>query len=223
MNNHDDTVHKKVYSNLEESKRARNAHNEGKGLSYEENKFNSHNFTKLSQQRGYTKQQEQEVKTSFNRWAGENRNPNESQKVTAKHSPPEGDKGHVYGNSSGRYVATEEYKTSSEAKEKLATPPSNKMDTRQEVRVHGDQIRGTVAPQRQWTAEAKNTGDGIERKGGGTQIYTNGGFKSGAVKSHGPEQKMQESPTTKKQDSFGIDMSKAEKSHSSNHNYGKSK
>ena len=88
------------------------------------------------------------------------------------------------------------------------------MTQREEVRVHGNQIRGTVAPQPGWSEEARKNGDNVERKGGGTQIYTNGGYESNAVQSKkGTTYDMKSSDNSKsKVDEYGVDLSKAEKS-----------
>lgn len=215
-------IRQRVLSNIEASRKSREANNEGKGLNYDEHKFTSKNFDKLMEQRGKSKEEAQEIKSSFNKWAGENKDPNLSQDVTAKHSRPEGDKGYVYSTkgsdrpASGNYVGAEKIDNVNEAKSRYATPTSNKMTQREEVRVHGDQVRGTVAPQPGWTQEAKKSGDNVERKGGGTQIYTKGGYASNAVQSQkGTTYDMKTSDASKsKTDEYGVDLSKAEKSHS---------
>ena len=225
-------IRERVLANLEASRKAREANNEGKGLNYDEHKFTSKNFDKLMEQRGVSKEDAQQAKTSFNKWAGDPRNPNLSkdeitkdpkisQEVTAKHSRPEGEVGYVYSTkgtegASGKYVATEKIDKIDEAKSRYATPVYNQMTEREEVRVHGDQIRGAAAPQPGWTKEAQKGGDNVERKGGGTQIYTNGGKDNGAVKAQeGTKFDMKASNYGKSQvDEFGVDMSKANTSKS---------
>ena len=224
-------MRQRVIANLEASKRAREASNEGNGLNYDEHKFNSKNFDRLMEQRGKTHEEAQETKGSFNKWAGENRDPNMPQEVTAKHSPPEGDRGYVYSTkgseypASGNYVGTEKIDYVDEAKGRYATPTSNQMTQREEVRVHGDQIRGTVAPQPGWSEEARANGDNVERRGGGTQIYTNGGYQSNAVQSQpGTTYDMKtDGDGHINTDEYGVDLSKAETSHNSSqaHDRGK--
>jgi len=213
-------IRQRVLSNIEASRKSRESNNEGKGLNYDEHKFTSKNFDKLMEQRGKSKEEAQEIKSSFNKWAGENKDPNLSQDVTVKRSRPSGDKGYVYSTkggerpASGNYVGAEKYNKVNDAKSKYATPTSNKMTQREEVRVHGNQIRGTVAPQPGWSEEARKNGDNVERKGGGTQIYTNGGYESNAVQSKkGTTYDMKSSDNSKsKVDEYGVDLSKAEKS-----------
>ena len=222
-------IRQRVIANVEESKKAREANNEGKGLSYREYKMSSKNFDRLMEERGVSKEEAQQVKSSFNRWAGDARDPNLSQEVTAKHSPPGGDKGYVYSTkgsdhpASGKYVAAEKLDHADEAKSRYAAPTVNKMTQREEVRVHGDQVRGAAAPQPGWTQEAKKSGDHVERKGGGTQIYTKGGYATKAVESQkGTKYDMKTSGSGKSQtDEFGVDMSKAQKSHSSSQEHSK--
>ena len=66
-------IRQKVLSNIEESKKARESRNEGKGLNYDEHKFTGKNFDKLMEQRGIDKKYAEEAKTSFNKWAGKNK------------------------------------------------------------------------------------------------------------------------------------------------------
>lgn len=214
-------IRQEVLSHIEESKKARAANNEGNGLDYGEHKFSGKNFDRLMEQRGKSKEEAQEAKTSFNKWAGEAKDPDMPQEVTAKHSRPEGDIGYVYGTKdgprspSGEYVGAEKFDKADEAKSRYAAPAKNQMTEREEVRVHGDQVRGIVAPQPEWTKEAAENGDHVERKGGGTQIYTNGGYKSGAVRSQeGTKVDMKKSDAGESQvDEYGVDLSKAEKPH----------
>lgn len=226
-------IRERVLANLEASRRARESHNDH-GLNYAEHKFTSKNFDRLMEQRGKSKEEAREIKQSFNKWADkENKDPNMKQEVTAKHSRPEGERAYVYSNKDGRqasgnYVSPDKMNHADEAKKNLATPAYNQATQREAVNVHGDQVRGTVAPQKQFTEDAKKRGDNVERKGGGTQIYTNGGFASGAVKSvPGTKTEMKTSQESKsaagqrkggdtgksKTDEFGVDLSKAEKSH----------
>ncbi len=80
-----------------------------------------------------SKQEGQETKASFNKWAGENKDPKMDQTVTAKHSRPEGEQAYVYSNkgtqgASGRYSTPEKFEQSKDAKEKLASPAYNQMN-----------------------------------------------------------------------------------------------
>ncbi len=209
-------MRKWVKANIELSQKARKAHNEN-GLNYDEHKFTSKNFDRLMEQRGKTKEEAREIKQSFNKWADkDNKDPKMSQDVTAKHSPPGGDRAYVYSNkdgksASGNYASPKKMYRASTAKKKLATPAYNKATQREEVFVHGDQIRGTVAPQKQFTEDARKIGDNVERKGGGKQIYTNGGFASGAVRSQ--DGTKSSGKTQSKIDEFGVALKKTEKSH----------
>ena len=45
-------IRQRVIANVEESKKAREANNEGKGLSYREYKMSSKNFDRLMEERG---------------------------------------------------------------------------------------------------------------------------------------------------------------------------
>lgn len=213
-------IRQRIIANLEASRKAREAHSEGQGLNYDEHKLSSKNFDRLMRQRGVSKEKAQEVKRSFNKWAGASKDPNMSQTVTTKHSRPEGEKGYVYSTkgsqASGEFVSVEKYDQVETAKGKLAGTVYNQMTQREEVRVFGNQIRGTVAPQPGWTQEAKKNGDNVERKGGGTQIYTNGGYATKATQSQkGTKYDMKTAETdNSKTDEYGVDLSKAEKSHS---------
>ena len=219
-------IRERVINNIEESRRGREASNfKGEGLDYGEHKFTGKNFEKMMRQRGFGEEDIKNAKQSFNKWAPDERDPkvkeagtatkdkNASQDVTAKHSRPEGEKGYVYStdgkSASGVYVADEKIEESDKVKDRYATPASNRVDKRVEVRVHGDQVRGTTAAQPGW---AKEAGDGVERKGGGTQILTNGGFKNNAVREvEGTQYDMKKGDSGKGYtDSYGVTVESTE-------------
>jgi len=182
------STRERITANIEESKNSRTSSNYNKGLNYDEHKLPSKGFDKIMKQRGRDATDTQNAKQSFNKWAPKgNKNPKMAQDVTVKHTPTDGEKGYVYSTKGGKpatgnYVSPTKQSSPEKAKENLALPAKNKATQQNEVRVYGDQIRGTVAPQKQWSAEAAAKGDNAQRSGGGTQILTNGGYRTGAVK-----------------------------------------
>lgn len=182
------STRERIIANIAESKKSRTSSNYNNGLNYEEHKLSSKGFDKLMEQRGVDATDAKNAKQSFNKWAPkENKNPKMAQDVTVKHTPENGEKGYVYSTKGGKpatgnYVSPTKQSSPETAKEKLALPANNKATQQNEVRVYGDQIRGTVAPQNQWSTEAATKDDNTKRNGGGTQILTNGGYKTGAVK-----------------------------------------
>lgn len=182
------STRERIIANIEESQKSRSASNYNKGLNYDEHKLPSKGFDKLMEQRKKNATEVKNAKQSFNKWAPkENKNPSMPQDVTVKHTPENGEKGYVYStkggkSASGNYVSPTKYSSPEKARENMALPADNKATQQKEVRVHGDQIRGTIAPQPQWSAEAAAKGDNAQRSGGGKQILTNGGYRTGAVK-----------------------------------------
>jgi len=182
-------VSERVYKNIEASKEAREHSNFNTGtLDYNEHQFSSKNFDRLLKQRGLSDSEIDNVKKSFNRFSN-SRRPNSSIETVVKHTRPEGEEKFVYssnGDASGVYTTSDIYVDNKTGIDKLATPQNNDFLRADTVRVYGDQIIGTVAPQPVFQLEASIEGrDHIQRIGGGRQSVTNGGYKTGAVQKTG--------------------------------------
>lgn len=136
-------------------------------------KLSSKNFDKLMTQRGLTKKEISTLKASFDRSAGmEVRRAKKGEKFIVTHGEEK---------ASGVFVSKESLgKTPQKRIDKGALPPSNSAKYETVVALDRDQniISGKIAPQ---TKFQKMDPKQAPRNGGGTQIITDGGYKSGAI------------------------------------------
>lgn len=171
-----DRVKKNIALNREASAKSRF---NKKGLSTESAKMSSKNFYKLMKQRGLNDKQIAEAKDSFKDSKGmKTRHAKQGEKFVVTH----GDQ-----SASGVYVSKKSLGSTPEKRiNKGALPPSNKATYETKVELAKDQniVYGKIAPQQKF----KDADPGhARRKGGGQQVITDGGYKSGAIRNKDPK------------------------------------
>lgn len=157
--------------------------NEGQGLTWRQVKINSKNLQKLMKKRGLSQFDTTQLKKSFAKWDGQNNH--KGGNVTARHAKANEKyvitqtKGE---SASGVFVSKKSLGNSPQERiDKGALPPSNKANQEKRVALGKNQnvISGKIAQQPSF--KEQDTAHG-ERRGGGKQVVTAGGFSTGAVK-----------------------------------------
>lgn len=139
-------------------------------------KLSSKNFDKLMQQRGLSKKDASSLKASFDRSSPmQVRHAKKGEQFTVTHGTQ---------NASGIFVSKGSLgKTPDKRINKGALPNSNsaKFETKVALDKNQNLIYGKIAPQSKFQKmDPKQT----PRKGGGTQVITDGGYKKGAIKNN---------------------------------------
>ena len=152
-------------------------------LTAESAKLSSKNFDRLMKERGINKKDAKALKDSFREYRA-GRDPNST--VTVRHilSPERAVNYHSKDGASGTYQTRDIYRDSRTARKRLALPDGNdaKFKSNTIINPHLDNgkqhnvLEGTVARQ-----ERDGEHFGQAREGGGRQIVTDGGYKTGAV------------------------------------------
>ena len=152
---------------LADNRRAIDKNNEGQGLTWRQVKINSKNLQKLMKKRGLSQFDTTQLKKSFAKWDGQNNH--KGGNVTARHAKANEKyvitqtKGE---SASGVFVSKKSLGNSPQERiDKGALPPSNKANQEKRVALGKEQ----------------DPAHG-ERRGGGKQVVTAGGFSTGAVK-----------------------------------------
>ena len=168
---------------LADNRRAIDKNNEGQGLTWRQVKINSKNLQKLMKKRGLSQFDTTQLKKSFAKWDGQNNH--KGGNVTARHAKANEKyvitqtKGE---SASGVFVSKKSLGNSPQERiDKGALPPSNKANQEKRVALGKDQnvISGKIAQQPSFKEQDPAHG---ERRGGGKQVVTAGGFSTGAVK-----------------------------------------
>lgn len=168
---------------LADNRRAIDKNNEGQGLTWRQVKINSKNLQKLMKKRGLSQFDTMQLKKSFAKWDGQNNH--KGGNVTARHAKANEKyvitqtKGE---SASGVFVSKKSLGNSPQERiDKGALPPSNKANQEKRVALGKNQnvISGKIAQQPSF--KEQDTAHG-ERRGGGKQVVTAGGFSTGAVK-----------------------------------------
>ena len=168
---------------LADNRRAIDKNNEGQGLTWRQVKINSKNLQKLMKKRGLSQFDTTQLKKSFAKWDGQNNH--KGGNVTARHAKANEKyvitqtKGE---SASGVFVSKKSLGNSPQERiDKGALPPSNKANQEKRVALGKNQnvISGKIAQQPSF--KDQDTAHG-ERRGGGKQVVTAGGFSTGAVK-----------------------------------------
>ena len=163
-----------IKKNIEESHKAsQKSRFQQSGLTDERTKLSSKNFDKLMSQRDLSKQDSEQLKKSFDQKAGmQTRHAKQGEKFVTTHGTE---------SSSGVFVSKESLgNTPQERQNKGALPHNNPATYETKVELGRDQnlIEGKIAPQSKFSKmDPKQT----PRQGGGEQVVTDGGYKSGAV------------------------------------------
>lgn len=139
-------------------------------------KLSSKNFDKLMQQRGLSKKDSSSLKASFDRSNPmQVRHAKKGEQFTVTHGTQ---------NASGVFVSKGSLgKTPDKRINKGALPNSNsaKYETKVALEKNQNLIYGKIAPQSKFQKmDPKQT----PRKGGGTQVITDGGYKKGAIRNN---------------------------------------
>lgn len=144
-----------------------------KGLSYKKTKLSPKNFERLMAKRGLSPQQISELKLSaLSKNGFKVRHAKSGEKFVTTHGTE---------SSSGIFVSKKSLgKTPAERIDRGALPHSNSAEFETTVALTRDQnlVYSKIAPQRKFS---KMDQKGLPRRGGGEQIITGGGYKSGAV------------------------------------------
>lgn len=167
----------KVRGNISNNQSAIKSSRYGKsGETMQKAKLSSKNFDKLMKQRGLSKKDSAALKASFDR----------SQPMQVRHAQ----KGeqftvtHGTQNASGVFVSKNSLgKTPEKRINKGALPQSNsaKYETKVTLDKNQNLVYGKIAPQPDFQKkDSKQT----PRKGGGTQVITDGGYKNGAIRNN---------------------------------------
>lgn len=208
---------KTIKRNLAETRKAiRSSRFNKSGLTMRKVELSSKNFDRLMEKRGLGKEETAKLKASFDR----------SSKMKVRHAK----KGenfvvtHGEQNASGVFVSKRSLGKTPEARiDKGSLPHSNsaKYETRVALGKEQDLVYGKIAPQSKFQ---KMDPKHIPRKGGGTQIITDGGYKTGAIQnsdSKFPVPSKSKLPTTSQ--SIKQSLSPSKKTSSGSNTGGKSK
>lgn len=164
-----------IYNNINNTRESiKSSRYRQKGETTKNTKLSSKNFDKLMKQRGLSKEDRSSLKNSFDR----------SQPMQVRH----GQKGekftvtHGTQSSSGVFVSEKSLgKTPGQRIDKGALPNCNsaKYETRVVLDKNQNLIYGKIASQPKFQKLDQKQ---QPRKGGGTQVITDGGYKSGAIR-----------------------------------------
>ncbi len=150
-----------------------------KGLTTRKTKLSSKNFDKLMKQRGLSDKDISSLKASFDR----------SSKMQVRHAK----KGesfvvtHGEQNASGVFVSRNSLgKSPAKRIDKGSLPHSNsaKYETKVVLDKNQNLVYGKIAPQSKFKKMDPNQ---VSRNGGGSQVITNGGYNSGAIRNSDPK------------------------------------
>lgn len=169
-----------VKKNIEQTRKGiQNSRYQQSGLTFRKTELSSKNFDKLMKQRGLSKSEISSLKVSSDR----------SEKMQTRHAK-KGEKfvlTHGEQNASGIFASKKSLgKTPEKRIDKGALPHSNsaKYETKVTLDKNQNLVYGKIAPQSKFQKmDPKQT----SRNGGGTQIITDGGYKSGAVRNLDPK------------------------------------
>lgn len=143
------------------------------GLTNKPSKLSSKNFEKLMKTRGLSKQESENLKSSMSKKTFmQVRHAKAGEKFLTTHGTE---------NSSGIFVSKNSLgKSANERINKGALPHSNTADYETKVVLAKDQnlVYGKIAPQSKFS---KMDPKQLSRSGGGEQVITDGGYKSGAI------------------------------------------
>lgn len=141
-------------------------------------KVTSRNFDKMMEQRGLTAEETKQLKSSFQQGTIEMRHGKKGEDFVVTHGEER---------ASGVFVAKQSLgKTPEERIDHGALPASNKANYETRVVLDRDQtlISGKIAEQPDFV---KQDPKHLARDGGGTQIVTDGGYASGAIRQEDPK------------------------------------
>lgn len=192
-----------IKKNVEATRKAtKSSRYQKDGLTSESVNLSSKNFDKLMQNRKLSKEDIVSLKASFKKFESLQKQGFSSKKISAqKTSTDNGSeitarhakKGeqvvitHGQENASGNFVTKESAgKTPDERIDNLALYPTNPADFETKAALDKDQvvIEGKISAQSKFQ---KLDDKGRPRSGGGTQIVTDGGYKSGALRNEDPK------------------------------------
>ena len=206
-----------IKRNLAETRRAiRSSRFNKPGLTMRKVELSSKNFDKLMEKRGLSREEAGKLKASFDR----------SSKMKVRHAK----KGesfvvtHGEQNASGVFVSKKSLgKTPEKRIDKGSLPHSNsaKYETRVTLDKNQNLVYGKIAPQSKFQ---KMDPKQEPRRGGGTQVITDGGYKSGAVRNSDPKYPVPaKSKTVTTSQSFKQSLASSKKTSGGSSGGGKSK
>lgn len=170
----------KIQKNISDSRTAtQSSRYKCKGLTNERSKLSSKNFTKLMQQRGLKKEDIKTLQESSTR----------GKSLSVKHAKA-GEKVIItHGTQSASGVFVSEKSLGSTPEERInrgSLPASNsaKYETKAQLDKDQNVISGEIAPQRKFQ---KLDSKSLPRNGGGEQVITDGGYRTGAVRNVDPK------------------------------------
>lgn len=170
----------KIMSNIDENRAAtQSSRYKLTGLTEKRTKLSSKNFKKLMQQRGLKKEDIKTLQESSTRGKSLSvRHAKAGEKVVITHGTQ---------NASGVFVSEKSLgRTPQERIDRGSLPVSNsaKYETKAQLDKDQNVIYGEIAPQRKFQ---KMDSKSLPRNGGGEQVITDGGYRSGAVRNVDPK------------------------------------